>query len=220
MLSIVPTPIGNLGDMTFRGVEVLKDADLILCEDTRTSKKLLRHFNVETPCKSYHAFNEHKSVNGLIEQLENGRHLALITDAGMPGISDPGFLIIRACVENKIEVEVLPGASAILPAIVGSGLPCDKFYFDGFLPQKKGRKSRLEYLGNLETTVVFYESPHRILKCIKSLSEICPNRSVVIARELSKLHEEYIRGSVKQVLNILEKKAVIKGELVVILGQT
>ena len=218
MLYIVPTPIGNLEDMTFRAINVLKAVDTILAEDTRTSKKLLDHYQIATPLRSYHAFNEHASLDSLIERLQNGATLALISDAGTPGISDPGFLLSRACVQNDIKVECLPGATAFVPALVSSGLPCDRFHFEGFLPHKKGRKTRLEYLCNLPNTFVLYESPFRLLKCLTQLKEHCgADRQACVCRELTKLHEETVTDSIENLINHFSKKT-IKGEIVIIVS--
>ncbi|MCH8535041.1 MAG: 16S rRNA (cytidine(1402)-2'-O)-methyltransferase [Flavobacteriaceae bacterium] len=215
-LFLVPTPIGNLQDMTFRSVEVLKEVDLILAEDTRTSGKLLKHFSIETPMKAYHMHNEHQLIENLVQQLEGGTSMALISDAGTPGISDPGFLLVRACVEHQIEVICLPGANAVLPALVTSGIPCDKFVFEGFLPPKKGRKTRLEFLANEERTLVFYESPYKINKTLKDLiTYFGEARKACLSREISKLYEEKIRGSLKEVLAISEARK-LKGEMVLV----
>ncbi|MEE9438233.1 MAG: 16S rRNA (cytidine(1402)-2'-O)-methyltransferase [Saprospiraceae bacterium] len=217
MLYVVPTPIGNLHDMSYRAVDTLKSVGLILAEDTRTSGKLMKHFEIETQMRSFHAFNEHKVVEGYLEQLENGIDIALISDAGTPGISDPGFLLIRACVEQGIKITCLPGATAFVPALVCSGLPCDKFYFEGFLPHKKGRQTRLKYLSALPTTFALYESPHRLLKCLKQLAEKCGNdRKASVARELSKIHEEHITDTLENLIIDYENRPSIKGEIVII----
>ncbi len=218
MLFIVPTPIGNLEDITFRAIRILKEADLILAEDTRTSKKLLQHYDIATPLKSYHAHNEHASIDYLIEQLQEGARLALISDAGTPGISDPGFLITRACVQQGIPVECLPGATAFVPALVASGLPCDKFHFEGFLPHKKGRQTRLIYLSELPHTFVLYESPHRLLKCLNQLESFCgAERMACVARELTKVHQEIKTDSLKKLLEHFGQKK-IKGEIVIVVS--
>jgi 16S rRNA (cytidine1402-2'-O)-methyltransferase len=218
MLYIVPTPIGNLEDITFRAINVLKAVDTILAEDTRTSKKLLVHYEIETPLRSYHAFNEHATVQGLINRLQNGETLALISDAGTPGISDPGFLLVRACVQNGIKVECLPGATAFVPALVVSGLPCDRFHFEGFLPHKKGRKTRLEYLSELPNTFVLYESPYRLLKCLNQLSEHCgADRQACVCRELTKLHEEIKTDKLENLISHFSNKK-IKGEIVIVVS--
>lgn len=217
-LYLVPTPIGNLEDITLRAIKILKEVDLILAEDTRTSGKLLQHFEIGTPTQSHHMHNEHRSIDKLIEKLKSGITLALISDAGTPAISDPGFLLTRACVENKIEVECLPGATAFVPALVNSGLPNDRFVFEGFLPIKKGRQTRLEFLAEETRTMVFYESPHKLLKTLGQFSEYFGvDRPVSISRELTKLYEETVRGTVVEVLAHYTQKPP-KGELVVIVG--
>ncbi|TPN87724.1 16S rRNA (cytidine(1402)-2'-O)-methyltransferase [Aquimarina algicola] len=215
-LFIVPTPIGNLEDMTFRAIRVLKEVDLILAEDTRTSGKLLKHFEISTPMQSHHMHNEHKTVNRIIQKLQSGEVIALISDAGTPAISDPGFLLSRACILHHIEIECLPGATAFVPALVNSGLPNDKFVFEGFLPVKKGRQTRLKFLAEETRTMIFYESPHKLVKTLNNFSEYFgKDRQVSVSRELSKLHEETIRGSVQDVLEHFEAKSP-KGEIVVI----
>lgn len=202
--------------MTFRAIQVLKDVDLILAEDTRTSGRLLKHFEIETPLRAFHAHNEHHVLDGLIQQLAGGAQFALISDAGTPGISDPGFLIVRACREQGIEVTCLPGATAFVPALVHSGLPCDKFHFEGFLPHKKGRQTRLIYLAELPITFVLYESPHRLLKCLEQLAEHCGlNRRASVSRELSKLHEEVVTESIEHLIHHFQSKKV-KGEIVIV----
>ncbi|WP_418512585.1 16S rRNA (cytidine(1402)-2'-O)-methyltransferase [Corallibacter sp.] len=217
-LYIVPTPIGNLQDMTFRAIDVLKEADLILAEDTRTSGKLLKHFEINTPSQSHHMHNEHKTVEGLVNKLKNGAVIALISDAGTPAISDPGFLLTRACVENDIAVECLPGATAFVPALVNSGLPNDKFVFEGFLPVKKGRQTRFKILAEETRTMIFYESPHKL---VKTLGHFCEyfgeDRPVSVSRELTKLYEETVRGTAKDVLDHYTNKPP-KGEIVVVVG--
>ena len=215
-LFLVPTPIGNLEDMTFRAVKVLNEVDFILAEDTRTSGKLLKHFEINTPMHSHHMHNEHKTVDLILKRLQNGESAALISDAGTPAISDPGFLLTRACVENNIEVDCLPGATAFVPALVNSGLPNDKFIFEGFLPVKKGRQTRLKILAEESRTMIFYESPHKLLKTLSHFAEFFgETRKVSVSREISKLHEETIRGTVTEVLQHFEQKAP-KGEIVVI----
>ena len=217
-LYLVPTPIGNLKDITFRAVAVLKDVDLILAEDTRTSGKLLKHFEITTPMQSHHMHNEHRTVNHLIEKLKAGLSIAVISDAGTPAISDPGFLLVRACVENNIEVDCLPGATAFVPALVNSGLPNDKFVFEGFLPVKKGRQTRLLLLAEETRTIIFYESPHKL---IKTLGHFCEyfgeDRLVSVSREITKLYEETIRGTAKEVLEHYTNKPP-KGEIVIVVG--
>ncbi len=215
-LYLVPTPIGNLDDMTFRSVQILKSVQTILAEDTRTSGKLLHHFQIETRMQSYHQFNEHHVLDGLVNRILSGETMALITDAGTPGISDPGFLLVRACVEKGIEVETLPGATAFVPALVNSSLPCDKFFFEGFLPHKKGRQTRLKYLAELPYTLVFYESPHRLVKTLQQIAEFFGHtRKVAVSRELTKIYEETIRGSALEVMAHYEKSTP-KGEIVIV----
>lgn len=217
-LFLVPTPIGNLEDMTFRAVKVLQEADLILAEDTRTSGKLLKHFEITTQMHSHHMHNEHKTVEGLVDRIKNGQTLALISDAGTPAISDPGFLLTRACVEAGLEVDCLPGATAFVPALVNSGLPNDKFVFEGFLPVKKGRQTRFLLLAEEERTMIFYESPHKLVKTLKNMVEFFgDDRSISVSREISKLHEETVRGTAAEVLKHFEAKAP-KGEIVIIVG--
>lgn len=217
-LYIVPTPIGNLEDMTFRAIKVLKEADLILAEDTRTSAKLLKHFDIGTHMHSHHMHNEHKTVEGIIQRIQGGEVIALISDAGTPAISDPGFLLTRACVENNIPVECLPGATAFVPALVNSGLPNDKFVFEGFLPDKKGRQTRFLALAEETRTMIFYVSPHKLVKTLAEFIQYFgESRPVSVSRELSKLHEETVRGTAKEVHSHFEKKEP-KGEIVVIVG--
>jgi 16S rRNA (cytidine1402-2'-O)-methyltransferase len=217
-LYIVPTPIGNLEDMTFRAIRILKEVDLILAEDTRTSGKLLKHFEIGTHMHSHHMHNEHKTIENLISRLKSGENIALISDAGTPAISDPGFLLTRACVENKIEVECLPGATAFVPALVNSGLPNDKFVFEGFLPEKKGRQTRYLALAEETRTLILYVSPHKLLKTLTEfITYFGEERPICVCRELSKLHEENVRGSVREVLTHFENKPP-KGEIVVVVG--
>lgn len=217
-LFIVPTPIGNLEDMTFRAIRVLKEADLILAEDTRTSGKLLKHYDIATHMHSHHMHNEHKTVENLIKRLQAGETIALISDAGTPAISDPGFLLTRACIENNIEVDCLPGATAFVPALVNSGLPNDKFVFEGFLPEKKGRQTRYLALADETRTMIFYVSPHKLLKTLAEFVEYFgAERPISVSRELSKLHEETIRGTAAEALKHFEIKAP-KGEIVVVVG--
>ena len=217
-LYIVPTPIGNLEDITLRAIKVLKSVDLILAEDTRTSGKLLKHYEIATQMQSHHMHNEHKTVQGIIQKLKSGLNIALISDAGTPAISDPGFLLTRTCVENEINVECLPGATAFVPALVNSGLPNDKFVFEGFLPVKKGRQTRLLILAEEPRTIILYESPHKL---IKTLSNICEyfgeERQISVSRELSKLFEETKRGTVKDVLEHYTDHPP-KGEIVVVVS--
>lgn len=217
-LYIVPTPVGNMEDMTMRAIRVLKEVDVILAEDTRTSSVLLHHFDIHTPLKSHHKFNEHQQVAYLVEQLKGGLTMALISDAGTPGISDPGFLLSRECAREDITVETLPGATAFVPALVDSGLPCDRFCFEGFLPQKKGRMSRLEALKEEERSIVFYESPYRILKLLEQISEVLgEGRQVSVTREISKIHEETVRGTASEVIAHFKENEP-KGEFVVVVG--
>lgn len=215
-LFLVPTPIGNLEDMTFRAVRVLKEADLILAEDTRNSGKLLKHFEISTPMQSHHMHNEHKTVEGIVSRIQAGETIALISDAGTPAISDPGFLLTRACVEAGVEVDCLPGATAFVPALVNSGLPNDKFVFEGFLPVKKGRQTRLKLLAEENRTMVFYESPHKLLKTLKNFLEYFgEDRKVSVSREITKLHEETIRGTAAEVLEHYTSHPP-KGEIVIV----
>lgn len=217
-LYLVPTPIGNLDDMTFRAIKVLKDVDLILAEDTRTSGKLLKHFEISTHMQSHHMHNEHKMVNRIIERIKGGETVALISDAGTPAISDPGFLLSRAAIENGIEVDCLPGATAFVPALVNSGFPNDKFIFEGFLPVKKGRQTRLLFLAEETRTMIFYESPHKLIKTLGHFTEYFgEDRPVSVSRELTKLFEETIRGTAKEVLEHYTNKPP-KGEIVIVVG--
>ena len=217
-LYLVPTPIGNLKDITFRAVEVLQEVDLILAEDTRTSGKLLKHFEITTQMHSHHMHNEHKTTAAIVARIKSGQSVALISDAGTPAISDPGFLLTRACVEAGIEVDCLPGATAFVPALVNSGLPNDKFVFEGFLPPKKGRQTRLKLLAQETRTIIFYESPHKLLKTLSQIIEYFgEDRPVSVSREISKLHEQTIRGTAQEVLSVFEAKAP-KGEIVLIVG--
>ena len=215
-LYIVPTPIGNLQDMTFRAIEVLGEVDLILAEDTRTSGKLLKHFDINTPTQSHHMHNEHKTVDAIVGKLKSGADIALISDAGTPAISDPGFLLTRACIVEGIEIECLPGATAFVPALVNSGLPNDKFVFEGFLPVKKGRQTRLTLLAEETRTMVFYESPHKLIKTLTNFCEYFGgDRKISVSRELTKLYEETIRGTAQEVLNHFTNKPP-KGEIVIV----
>ena len=217
-LFIVPTPIGNLGDITFRAIKTLESVDLILAEDTRTSLKLLKHYNIENSVESYHMHNEHKKLISIIDKLNSGFEIALISDAGTPGISDPGFLLIRECLKNNIEIECLPGATALIPALVNSGLPSERFLFEGFLPVKKGRTKRLKEIAEENRTVILYESPHRILKTLNDVSTYYNEESrVSISRELTKIHEETFRGKIKDAIEHFEKKKP-KGEFVIVLS--
>ena len=215
-LYIVPTPIGNLEDITLRSINVLIDSDLVLCEDTRRSKILMSHYKINTQLKSFHKFNEHKEVDSIVDQIKEGKKISLISDAGTPGISDPGFLIVRTCIESEIEIECLPGATAFVPALINSGIPSDKFVFEGFLPVKKGRKTRLETLSNEERTMIFYESPHKILKTLNDFKlNFGSERKISISRELTKVYEENIRGTAEEVISFFGEKK-IKGEIVIV----
>ena len=217
-LYLVPTPIGNLKDITFRAIEVLKEVDFILAEDTRTSGKLLKYYEITTPMQSHHMHNEHKTVGHIVRRILNGETVALISDAGTPAISDPGFLLTRACVEAQIEVDCLPGATAFVPALVNSGLPNDKFVFEGFLPVKKGRQTRLKLLAKETRTMIFYESPHKLIKTLSHFVEYFgAERPMSVSREITKIHEETIRGTVQEVLNYYTIKPP-KGEIVIVVG--
>lgn len=217
-LYLVPTPVGNLEDMTMRALRVLREADLVLAEDTRTSGVLMKHFDIHVPMQSYHKFNEHQTVQHVVERLQAGQNVAVVSDAGTPGISDPGFLVAREAIRAGVEVITLPGATAFVPALVSSGLPCDRFCFEGFLPQKKGRKSRLEALAQETRTVILYESPYRIVKCLTQLIEACgPDRQVSVCREISKVHEQSVRGTLAEVLAHFTEHEP-RGEFVVVLA--
>lgn len=217
-LYVVPTPVGNLEDMTFRAIRVLKEADLILAEDTRTSGILLKHFEIKNAMTSHHKFNEHKTVEGIVNRLKAGETIALISDAGTPGISDPGFLVVRECVRNGIEVQCLPGATAFVPALVASGLPNDRFCFEGFLPQKKGRMTRLVSLQEETRTMIFYESPYRLVKTLTQFSEYFgAERQVSVCREISKIHEESVRGTLSEVIAHFTANEP-RGEIVIVLS--
>lgn len=217
-LYLVPTPIGNLKDITLRALEVLKAVDLILAEDTRTSGKLLKYFEINTPMQSHHMYNEHQSLNGVLQKLATGMEIAVISDAGTPAISDPGFLLVRACVAQGVEIECLPGATAFVPAVVASGLPCDCFVFEGFLPVKKGRQSKLQQLALENRTIILYESPHKLLKTLTQMvSFFGGERQISISRELTKLYEETKRGSVVELLEYYTKNPV-KGEIVLVIS--
>lgn len=217
-LYIVPTPIGNLDDITLRAVNVLRDVDFILAEDTRTTSFLLKHLGIEKKLYSHHKFNEHATVKVVAESIAAGRNAALVSDAGTPGISDPGFLLVRTCVEAGIEVETLPGATALIPALVQSGFPCDRFCFEGFLPQKKGRAKQLQSLAEEERTMIFYESPYRVVKCLEQFAEVFgPERRVSVSRELTKKFEQTVRGTVAEVLEHF-RRTDPKGEFVIVLA--
>ena len=218
-LYIIPTPIGNLGDITRRSVEILSGVDVIACEDTRTPSVLLRHLGISKPTLSFHQHNEHRKVADLIHRLKNGEQVALISDAGTPGISDPGFLAVRQAHAEGIPVIALPGPSAAITALVGSGLPCDRFVFEGFLPPKKGRKTRMQLIAAEERTVILFESPHRIIRLLTDINEYCGhNRMVAVSREITKKFEEIIRGNAEHVLQELAGRASVKGEIVVIIS--
>ncbi len=215
-LYLIPTPIGNLEDITLRALRILKEVDVILAEDTRTSSKLLKHYEIDKRLIAHHQHNEHKSLERIIDALKAGETMALISDAGTPAISDPGFLLARECIKNNIEIECLPGATAFTPALVNSGFPCDKFIFEGFLPHKKGRQTRLKLLAEETRTVIFYESTHRLLKTLTQFQEYFgEDRQVSVSRELTKMHEETIRGTVKEVIEYYNNN-VTKGEIVIV----
>lgn len=217
-LVLVPTPIGNLEDMTIRGIRILKEADVILCEDTRTSSVLLKHYEISKPLQSYHAFNEHKAVEGIINKIKSGVKIALITDAGTPAISDPGFLIVRECLKNQVEVECLPGATAFVPALVKSGLPSDAFVFEGFLPVKKGRQTKFKQIVTENRTMVFYESPYRLVKTLEEMAiYLGAERQASVSRELTKKFEETANGTLAE-LALHFKKKEVKGEIVLIVA--
>ena len=218
ILYIVPTPVGNMEDMTARAIRILKEADLILAEDTRTSGILLKHFEIKNHLMSHHKFNEHATTAGIVERLKGGQTIALISDAGTPGISDPGFFLVREAAKAGIEVQTLPGATAFVPALVSSGLPCDRFCFEGFLPQKKGRQTRIESLRDEQRTMVFYESPYRLVKTLEQFAEVFgTDRQVSVCREISKIHEESSRGTIGEVVAHFREHAP-KGEIVIVLA--
>ncbi|MEZ4966761.1 MAG: 16S rRNA (cytidine(1402)-2'-O)-methyltransferase [Saprospiraceae bacterium] len=218
MLYIVPTPIGNLEDITLRALRILKEVPVVLAEDTRTSRKLLDHYGISTHLRAFHAHNEHAVVERIADELASGTDMALISDAGTPGISDPGFLLVRACVRRGVQVSCLPGPTAFVPALVASGLPCDTFHYEGFLPHKKGRQTRLKYLASLPHTFVLYESPFRLLKCLDELIAHCgPDRQACVARELSKMYEEVKTATLSELKAHFSEKEV-KGEIVVVVG--
>ncbi|HJH65692.1 MAG TPA: 16S rRNA (cytidine(1402)-2'-O)-methyltransferase [Bacteroides mediterraneensis] len=217
-LYVVPTPVGNMEDMTFRAIRILKEADLILAEDTRTSGILLKHYEIKNAMQSHHKFNEHQTVESVVNRIKGGQTVALISDAGTPGISDPGFLVVRECIRNGIEVQCLPGATAFVPALVSSGLPDERFCFEGFLPQKKGRMTRLNGLKEETRTMIFYESPYRLLKTLTQFAEIFgADRPVSVCREISKIHEESVRGTLQEVIAHFTETEP-RGEIVIILG--
>ncbi len=216
MLYVVPTPVGNLEDMTFRAIRILKEADLILAEDTRTTGILLKHFDIKNTLQSHHKFNEHRMVEGVVQRIQAGETVALVSDAGTPGISDPGFLVVRECVRHGVKVQCLPGATAFVPALVASGLPDERFCFEGFLPQKKGRQTRLQQLVGESRTMVFYESPYRLVKTLTQLSEhLGVEREAAVCREISKIHEECVRGTLQELVTHFTEHAP-KGEIVLI----
>lgn len=218
VLYIVPTPVGNMEDMTMRAIRILNEVDLILAEDTRTSSKLLKHYDIQNRLLSHHKFNEHGTTAGIVERLKAGQTIALISDAGTPGISDPGFLLAREASKAGITVQTLPGATACIPAIVSSGLPCDRFCFEGFLPPKKGRQTHLESLRDEARTMIFYESPYRLLKTLQQFSDLFgPERLVSVAREISKVHEESVRGTLEEVINHFKNTAP-RGEIVIVVA--
>lgn len=217
-LYLIPTPVGNLEDITLRALRLLKEVDVILAEDTRTTAKLLKHYEIGTPLLSHHKFNEHQQVDRIAERIEKGENIALVSDAGTPGISDPGFLLTRTCVERGIETECLPGATAFVPALVNSGFPCDRFCFEGFLPQKKGRQKKLNALTDESRTMIFYESPYRLVKALEQMAEVFgPNRYACVAREISKMFEEFKRGTLEELATWYTQHGV-KGEIVLIVA--
>ena len=220
MLYVIPTPVGNLEDITLRALRLLGEVDLILAEDTRTSRKLLQHYDIATPLRAHHAHNENQAAETIAQDLLEGGTMALISDAGTPGISDPGYALIRACIQAGVRVECLPGATAVIPALVVSGLPCNRFYFEGFLPHKKGRQTRLTYLAELPCTVALYESPHRLEKCLQQLAEHCgADRSAAVCREISKRYETHARGSLAELLEQVQQGQLkAKGEIVIVLA--
>ena len=220
-LFLVPTPIGNMEDITLRALRVLREVDFVLCEDTRTTKNLLKHYEIEQRCMAYHIHNEHQQLKQIIAQIKTSQSVALVSDAGTPGISDPGFLLLRECVAEGIEVECLPGATALIPAVVNSGLPCDSFYFNGFLPHKKGKESTLRRLSEMKETVVFYESPHRLAKTLVMMqSFFAEDTPISISRELTKIHEENFRGTLADAIAHFPVDKEVKGEIVVVVGRS
>ncbi len=222
MLYLVPTPIGNLEDITLRAIRVLREVDLILAEDTRVTKRLLSKYDINTALSAFHSHNEHKRVDKIVEELSGGKNIALVSDAGSPGISDPGFLLTRAAVAAGVEMTSLPGPTALIPAIVMSGIPCDRFHFEGFLPQKKGKLTRIKYLLGLDNPFILYESPHRVIKTLMRIREVHTDLGhdtdirACVVREISKIHEECIRGSIDEVILALEAKPSVKGEIVIV----
>ena len=218
-LIVIPTPIGNLGDITVRALDALKALDLLLCEDSRVTGKLLKHYDIKVPLRPYHAHNEHKTTAPILEIIQQGNTVGLVSDAGTPGVSDPGYLLIKEAINRHIDLEILPGANAAITALLTAGYPSDRFHFEGFLPHKKGRKTRWKYLAGLPNTFILYESPHRIVKCINEIVENCgPERPVTICREITKMYEECIRGTAGEVQQMLANRSALKGEIVVIVG--
>lgn len=218
-LFLVPTPIGNMEDITLRALRVLREVDFVLCEDTRTTKNLLKHYEIEQRCMAYHIHNEHQQLKQIIAHIKTSQSVALVSDAGTPGISDPGFLLLRECIAEGIEVECLPGATALIPAVVNSGLPCDSFYFNGFLPHKKGKESTLRRLSEMKETVVFYESPHRLAKTLVMMQSFFEEDTPIsISRELTKIHEENLRGTLADAIAHFPLDKEVKGEIVVVVG--
>ncbi len=219
MLYIVPTPIGNLKDITLRALEVLKNVDLIIAEDTRHTKRLLTHFGIAKPLQSYHAHNEHQIASDYIDKLKQNMDIALVSDGGTPGISDPGYLLINICIQQGIPIDVLPGASAVTTAVVASGLPSNRFYFEGFLPHKKGRQSRLSYIAKLDQSIVLFESPHRLKKCLHQLQQHCgPDRQATVCKELSKIYQTFVRGTLQELTKHFESVKNIRGEYVIVIS--
>lgn len=218
-LFLVPTPIGNMEDITLRAIRVLREADFVLCEDTRTTKNLLKHYELDKRCLPYHINNEHQQLQRFIAEIKQAETVALVSDAGTPGISDPGFLLLRECISEGIEIECLPGATALIPAVVNSGLPCDSFYFNGFLPHKKGKESTLKKLAGMQETVIFYESPHRLAKTLVMMVPFFgEERRISISRELTKIHEENFRGTLAEAISHFPTDKEIKGEIVVVVS--
>lgn len=218
-LFLVPTPIGNMEDITLRAIRVLREADFVLCEDTRTTKNLLKHYELDKRCLPYHINNEHQQLQRFIAEIKQAETVALVSDAGTPGISDPGFLLLRECISEGIEIECLPGATALIPAVVNSGLPCDSFYFNGFLPHKKGKESTLKKLAEMQETVIFYESPHRLSKTLVMMVPFFgEERRISISRELTKIHEENFRGTLAEAISHFPTDKEIKGEIVVVVS--
>ena len=216
LIHIIPTPIGNLEDITLRAIKVLNTVDLILAEDTRVTKRLLSHYNIQTPMMSYHSFNEHKKLNAIITKIQDGVNIGLVSDAGTPAISDPGFLLIRECIKSGIGIICLPGPTACIPALIKSGIACDRFSFEGFLPKKRGRKKRFLHIIEQKKTSVIYESPHKIIKTLEQLKSMCPERNIAVVKEITKLNEKIYRGSVSEVFSQVSN-STIKGEFVIIL---